>query len=580
MSRSRVRPLLAGIAVVAAALGAGCSSPRNLAPHPVRMIADLTYRSRAIDDVCRPDVEDLPRVFGDVRLDSTRAIDAGDVTLSIGSLAERLSRAGGGSRVRDRDESVLEQLADLTVADVATAWAHAQARFAESVGSESLDPGWLGHTTPLGIDPGPNAVCGFLVNHVVALRFAAMATDTLASDPAWSFALAHEAAALGYLVDAMSADRMLDARGSGPFLALSRNRRDAERYFAGNGVYVIDHLGHVWQAHGRDQLEWYHPHLCRVMAASQEAVRELFLTAIVSRSRPLPPYLDRWVARDPLGREPETIVREWSADRSGPAWLTDQRLGSLAALPTPIWAAWRRKAGTPDEDGIRPAAYRPQLREEGLHDPSIGPAPVDGDDVASDAGPASRRALVGLDELHPAAAFPDWASPAEWLARGPAHAIASDRDMASTRFVHLVRYPPSMSGLYVSGSLGAGVAGGDLEAAHAISVGYLRHLALAWLGTQLELSPRFLQDGREVAAATAVVGLGGPLHRPSVWIEMGVARADAGSSIDWGFRGRVGYVPFTIGPGLRYSGLSPRLELDVTGLVPSRVRAGVTLLLH
>ena len=76
------------------------------------------------------------------------------------------------------------------------------------------------------------------LHHLIALRFAGLGTDS-----GWRFAQAYEAAALGYLVDAMNAGALLTPRVRGPFGHLSENREEAEDYFANAGVYVLKREG-------------------------------------------------------------------------------------------------------------------------------------------------------------------------------------------------------------------------------------------------------------------------------------------------------------------------------------------------
>lgn len=561
-----------GTVTIACATGLACSRVPDLSPDPHALVAESAIRNRAHLAPCDSDVAEWWQIFGDIRL-GARTVVIGGVTM--GELAAHYARHGGGSRFRDIGATTLDELRALSAGDLDDAWQ--DARGARDDG----DLSWIPSSRTPGVDPAGNPVASFLLYHVTALRLAAEARVSDETDASWTLALAYEASALSYLLDAMSSDRMSTPRTRGPFSLLSRNRAASEAYFGGSGLFVLNSDGELWQAFGRGHLEWFRTHLCHVMDASQRAVREIELVFFVRNGRELPEHLRTVIRADHAQRSSDEIVDAWLTTRPGPEWLEVERLPSLRAIPSPIWATWRKKHGEPDADGIRPATHFAQVETDSLHDPTIGSGtPPFGD-------PDGKwHAFLGRSDLRDAASIPTWRSPREVLGHDrpePITALRTDPDLSSVRFVQHRSVPPSLGGLFVSAALLGARESRDASFTAAAGAGYLRRWVVVgaslWAGLDAEY--RFPSDaggGKEIATSL-VLGYSSNLFRPGGWIEIGPLW-DLESAHRHGVAVKAAWLPGTLRLPFLYAGVTPRLEAAVGRTDETRLQLGVALLLH
>ncbi len=533
------------LALAAGLLSLGCTTP-CWPPEYHRMVGDVAFRDAEIDSLCDRDPSEWDRVFRDPRLEPAAQVLSGWTPGQLCSLYARDARSR--TRFHEPRRSVLEQLEGLAEAEIEGAWSRAEAAF-----DAGVPDGALLRARPLDLNPGDNVVQSFLLHHLIALRFARLAGEDGSGSEgrAWRFAVAFEAAALGYLADAFSTGRFLVPKPAGPFLWLSRNREHAIEHFANTGLFVLNSRGEVWQAFGERHAAWFRTPLCRVLEAGQNSVRELLLVrhSSGSRSDP-PPYLSRW-ARSIAGGDPaEDVVGSWLEPAPGSAYYADKRLPSLLSLPMPVSATWRIKTGAPDGLGIRPAIHRPQLREPGYHDPGLS---------------AEERRF-----LYDKRSMPGWLISDSIAARGPESVIRYDPDVASVRFVQRSGLPPSWAGLLVSAAYGQSQRGIESMPAYGFGIGYglATDLGLfrGWAVPRAVYSPRYHNRNRQLLSLSVSGSMTSSVERPGFDVEIGYVWGRRSPYTQSGPKIAFGWIPGTLSTGLLYAGLTPRVKFEVVHL--------------
>jgi len=373
------------------------------------------------------------------------------------------------------------------------------------------------------LDRAENAPANFLLRHLAALRFARRAARGGPAERERDLTRAWltEAAALGYLTDAMAAGRLLVPLADPLARFHGVNTRVAATYYGDFGVYVVDSLGDAWRAFGDGHLFWFWSNLDRVASAGGRAVAELlaaYETPDASDSAPFAPH-------------------EGSGDR----YYTDLRLLSLRSLPMPAPALWSFWDGTLDEHGVPRRRRILQLRDPGLHDPSL-----EGD---------------LLDHLPRAAAMPPWLRPD--LSRstgGPLHSAPT-----SVRNVQNRALMPSRAGLLLAVGGGATLSEGrGFDRAVAFGAGYARHfrflVADGWIVPRLHYSPGFRRGDGDLWNASLGFGTAGLETHRLVLPELGYGWTTAGER---GVSFALGIDAATVRLPVTYAAVSLRTTLQV-----------------
>ncbi len=365
-------------------------------------------------------------------------------------------------RFHEMGKSVLEQLRALRSDDVKRAIGAAQAAAGGS--PENLPSVALKET---------NVLANYLLHHLAALHLADQAASSSDGRPALlESALAYEAKAEGFLVDAFSAGHMRVPMGGILRWLHVANTEAAHSFYGSDGLYVVNSRGDVWQAFGDGVTQWYTPSWEHVIEACCVSLRELFfLSAYRTDSLTVPARLAKAVGN------PGPAVGSWLAIEAGEFFYTRAMLPALMLIPFPVSATWSVRTADTDQHGLRIRKQYPQIRdgetEAGFHDSTL-------------TGPAAKM-------LYPWEALPSWMLPDAWLPRqyvgnqrvrdlpaGRKRTLASwliksDTLVTSVQYVQELDYPPSYAGVITSVGGGSLRVSGSPAGMVAGSVGYSPH---------------------------------------------------------------------------------------------------------
>ena len=244
------------------------------------------------------------------------------------------------------------------------------------VTAEVLNALWTTHETLpaplLDEDEQAGVVANYLRHHFLALRFAHAAGEAKQDGRELLIrALAYEAMALGYLVDAFASGHLLSPTSIGLARLQTTNRQDAHRYFNSHGAYVANFRGVAWQTFGDPLMLWYPSARMPVLEAAHWAMREVFLVYVQSLDDRTPAHLATW--RSTVAGFFDTPNGLSAIDGSA----LHHALPSLWTFPFPVVATWSLNAllRTPtdrtlpvvDPFGLSSRQHIAQLRS--LHDP-------------------------------------------------------------------------------------------------------------------------------------------------------------------------------------------------------------------
>lgn len=347
-----------------------------------------------------------------------------------------------------------------------------------------------------------NVVANYLAFHLIALSLASR------DEVPFARALAAEAVALGYLGDSFSSAHMFIPVHLKLTSWQGVNVRAAHHFFAGEGAYVLNARGEVWQSFGDGMLEWYLPTYERVFEACVESLREVHLVRAVRRGGLVPGDSFRaWADRVAEPHDWETAVSTWLRIEPGEYYYEAARLPALLRIPMPVAASWSVRTAERDESGLERRHHYPQLREPGGHDPN---------------GSALDRRF-----LFPREAVPEWLVSDRLEGVDPAAVIRDDPGVASAHYIQTRDFAPSVAGVILRG--GGGVLFGD-KGGGVLSVaagyGWETPLLLGSARAALELE-YYLRLGdldRRALAPYFVLGLALPLRRfDSAHLKLGYA---------------------------------------------------------
>jgi len=296
-----------------------------------------------------------------------------DTSQTFGELTASLARVDFGEhRFHIFRETPLEQALRLKSEDIERVW---------RVLNEGRElPSASVFASEITVCREKGVVANYLLYHLMALRIASLPLDNQISiTNVAEAALSWEAYAQGYLHDALSAGHMvMPWRGNLLAPLQTTNYKAWSQVVSAEGVFVLNSRGEVWQAFGEHLLHWYSPHYEHVLACSQVSIRELVLTLFVAHELPIPGALTDWMRREGILETPRARVARWIEPTDGETLFNTSTppavLPSLMYIPMPISATWSHAPIL--EDSLRKSERRfyPQLRERGLHDPSISEA--------------------------------------------------------------------------------------------------------------------------------------------------------------------------------------------------------------
>lgn len=365
-------------------------------------------------------------------------------------------------RFHEMGKSVLEQLGSLGAEDVRGAIAAAQAA---SGGSPQNLPSLAVREK--------NVVANYLLHHLAALHLADMAAGSVDRRAALlESALAYEAKAQGFLVDAFSTGHMRV-----PMTGILRwvhvaNTEAAHSFYSHDGLFVVNSRGELWQAFGDGVTQWYTPSWEHVFQACCVSLRELFFVNFYrTDSLRVPKTLAH-----ALGN-PGAAVENWLAIEPGEFYYLRAMLPSLMLVPFPVSATWSVRTAEADSHGLRVRRQYPQIKdgvkEAGFHDTTL-------------TGP-STQLLYSWDAL------PPWMLPDAWLPRQyvgersirdlsnrekwalDSFLIKSDTIVTSVPYYQELDYPPSYAGIITGWGGGSVRVSGSPAGMVTASVGYSPH---------------------------------------------------------------------------------------------------------
>ncbi|MBI4547940.1 MAG: hypothetical protein HY707_08170 [Ignavibacteriae bacterium] len=288
--------------------------------------------------------------------------------------------------------------------------------------------------------PGENVVVNYLMYHLIGLKLAqAAGGNPVQRGDALRYTMIMEAKAQSYLIDAFCAGHLLVPLDDFLSRLHPTNNRNAHDFYNTEGVFVINSRQETWQAFGDKVLEWYAPSYLHVLNACCTSLRELLLTYFASMDA-VPPALLSWAQTVSAGESPSALVDRWLMIQEGRNYYESTRMPTLLELPMPISAVWSVRTDSLDEMGVHQRKQYPQLREDGLHDPSLED--------------------IDKDFLYPQHAFPQWVRLD--FSRPVGEMIKQDVNIASVRYVQNRNQLPSFMGLLVEGSGSKNVANGSI----------------------------------------------------------------------------------------------------------------------
>jgi hypothetical protein len=338
----------------------------------------------------------------------------------------------------------------------------------------------LQHNSPFPAIPlsGKNVVVNYLVHHLTALHCAERSAGQ--NNGQWlEVALAYEAVAEGYLLDAFAAGHLL-VRRSDPLAFLHpRNTKVAHDYYNNEGAYVIDSRGDVWLTFGDRLFEWYEPTFEHGFKALTSSLRELFLVHYASaESTDIPDSLTMLFDRGTKGMTIPAIVRRWTAPYDLKDYYEVLQMPTLMRLPVPISATWSLRPGI--DDSRRERVHYPQVRESG-EDPGFRDPDEDN---------------IDQEFIYPAQALPPWLLPEGWIPPDSLHGhhfsdlsagrrnslaedlIKHDGSVASVRFEQERYIPPSYWGLLLTCGGGYRAYKGSTSGVAMVGLGYSPEIAV------------------------------------------------------------------------------------------------------
>ena len=287
--------------------------------------------------------------------------------------------------------------------------------------------------------PGENVVVNYLMYHLIGLKLAQVKGHSSEQRrDGLRCAMIMEAKAQSYLIDAFCAGHMLVPLDDFLSRLHPTNNRKAHDLYNTEGVFVINSRHETWQAFGDKVLEWYAPSYRHVLDACCTSLRELLLTYFASMDA-VPPALLSWAHTVSAAESPPALVDRWLMVQDGRTYYESTWMPTLLELPMPISAVWSVRTDSLDARGVHQRKQYPQLREDGLHDPSIED--------------------IDRDFLYPQHAFPQWVRLD--LPRPASEMIKQDVNIASVRYVQDRNLLPSFVGLLVEGSGSKNVANGS-----------------------------------------------------------------------------------------------------------------------
>lgn len=365
-------------------------------------------------------------------------------------------------RFHEVGKSVLEQLRSLGAEDVRSAIAAAQAALGGSP-----------QNLPSLAVREKNVVANYLLHHLAALHLADMAAVSVDRSTALlESALAYEAKAQGFLVDAFSPGHMRVPMGGILRWVHVANTEAAHSFYGNDGLFVVNSRGELWQAFGDGVTQWYTPSWEHVFESCCVSLRELlFVYFYRTDSLRVPKTLAH-----ALGN-PGAAVGNWLAIEPGEFYYLRAMLPSLMLVPFPVSATWSVRTAEAVSHGLRVRRQYPQIKdgvnEAGFNDTTL-------------TGP-STHLLYSWDAL------PPWMLPDAWLPRQyvgersirdlsrkdkwalESFLIKSDTVVTSVPYYQELDYPPSYAGVITSWGGGSVWVGGSPAGMVTASVGYSPH---------------------------------------------------------------------------------------------------------
>jgi hypothetical protein len=475
------------------------------------------------------------------------------------------------SRCHERGKTILEQLQSLDSTHVSTILA------------SHLRQGRGG--TPLGLPkvevPHANVILGYLLHHLIALHYAQDASAGGAEGGVrLERALAYEAIAQSYVVDAFASGHMLVPMSDGLSFFHPTNNKAAHDFYNMQGSYVLNSRGEVWETFGDELLEWYAPTFRHIFEACCTSMREVLLVYYASaESGTIPDSLSAW-GRSVAGETPlRLIVDQWLSIRDAKEYYSLLKMPTLLLLPVPVSATWSLRSEEVDRFGIHQRKQYPQIKETpddpGFHDPY----------------------MLDVDEefIYARGSLPDWMLPDAWIppdslhggslkemsrdqrTRLAANLIRHDTTVASVRYMQERYFPPTYWGLLFRVGGGYFFNSAPSGGAWSVGLGYAPPLALmpdVPILDRLSLDLTYVQlaetNPRRLLSLTGGLSIGLYTHRsgtkkPFRYLEY--IRLEGGYT--WGLsspmksRGAVlsfGLESGTIPLGFTYAGVSLRLK--------------------
>ncbi len=423
-----------------------------------------------------------------------------------------------------------------------------------------------------------NVVANYLLHHLAALHLAGQAASSVERRAnLLESALAYEAKAQGFLVDAFSAGHMRVPMGGVLRWVHVANTEAAHNFYSSDGLYVVNSRGEVWQAFGDGVTQWYAPTWEHVFEACCVSLRELFFVYAYRAD-----LLHVPVALSKALGKPGPASVSWLAIQPGDYYYVQAKMPTLMLVPFPVSATWSVRTQEKDGHGLRIRRQYPQIgdgvTEAGFYDTTL-------------TGPATEL-LYSWDAL------PPWMLPDAWLPLQyvgdrrirdlsaeekrtvDSFLVKSDTVVTSVPYYQELDYPPSYAGIITSWGGGSLLVSGSPSGMVAASVGYSPHWGFLpeYLGKfhvsgALELqgsvnrSERMLMSGKVgFTLPLSVFGLGpesplGKIH--GIRLEMGHTE---GMKALAHYRGPVlcaGLETAAIPLGFTYAGVlfRPRLEV-------------------